>query len=88
MGGAFVSGRLAGRITGTKQIAIGYTLALAGGALSVMLHAFVDSPPIFLQQVLITVVAIGVQLMMPISRCACWTCFRTCAGLRRRCSRA
>jgi MFS transporter, DHA1 family, multidrug resistance protein len=66
MGGAFMSGRLAGRITGTKQISIGYTLALAGGALSVMLHGFVDSPPIFPQQVLIAVVAIGVQLMMPI----------------------
>jgi DHA1 family bicyclomycin/chloramphenicol resistance-like MFS transporter len=66
MGGAFLSGRLAGRIPGTKQIAIGYTLTLAGGVLSVMLQAFVDSPPIFPQQVLITVVAVGVQLMMPI----------------------
>jgi DHA1 family bicyclomycin/chloramphenicol resistance-like MFS transporter len=66
MGGAFVSGKLAGRIDGTRQVAIGYTLTLAGGALSVMLQAFVDSPPIFPQQVLITVVALGVQLMMPI----------------------
>jgi DHA1 family bicyclomycin/chloramphenicol resistance-like MFS transporter len=66
MGGAFLSGRLAGRLNGTKQIKIGYTLTLAGGVLSVMLHAFVDSPPIFPQQVLITVVALGVQLMMPI----------------------
>ena len=66
MSGAFLSGRLAGRIPGTKQIAIGYTLTLAGGVLSVMLQALVDSPPIFPQQVLITVVATGVQLMMPI----------------------
>ena len=66
MGGAFLSGRLAGRIPGTRQIKIGYTLTLAGGALSVMLQAFVNSPPIFAQQVLITVVALGVQLMMPI----------------------
>ena len=66
MGGAFLSGRLAGRVSGTKQIKIGYTLTLAGGVLSVMLQAFVDSPPIFPQQVLITVVAVGVQLMMPI----------------------
>ncbi len=64
--GAFLSGRLAGRMTGKNQISIGYTLTLAGGALSVMLHAFVNSPPIFAQQVLITVVALGVQLMMPI----------------------
>ena len=66
MGGAFLSGRLAGRIDNTRQIAIGYALALSGGALSVLLEAFVASPPILAQQVLITTVAIGVQLMMPI----------------------
>jgi DHA1 family bicyclomycin/chloramphenicol resistance-like MFS transporter len=66
MGGAFLSGKLAGRVEGTKQIKIGYTLTLAGGVLSVMLQAFVDSPAIFPQQVLITVMALGVQLMMPI----------------------
>ena len=66
MGGAFLSGKLAGRLNGTKQIKIGYTLTLAGGVLSVMLQLLVDSPPIFPQQVLITVVALGVQLMMPI----------------------
>ena len=66
MGGAFLSGRLAGRIDGTSQIKIGYTLTLAGGVLSVMLHAFLDSPPIFPQQVLIAMMALGVQIMMPI----------------------
>jgi DHA1 family bicyclomycin/chloramphenicol resistance-like MFS transporter len=66
MGGAFLSGKLAGRLNGTKQIKIGYTLTLAGGVLSVMLHLLVDSPPIFPQQVLITAMALGVQLMMPI----------------------
>jgi len=66
MGGAFLSGRLAGRLTGTKQIKIGYTLTLAGGVLSVMLQTLWDSPPIFPQQVLITMMALGVQLMMPI----------------------
>ncbi len=66
MGGAFLSGRLAGRIPGKKQISIGYTVTLAGGALSVMLHALMEAPPVFVQQVLITVVATGVQLMMPI----------------------
>ena len=66
MAGAFLSGRLAGRLNGTTQIKIGYTLTLAGGVLSVMLHALVESPPILPQQVLITVVALGVQLMMPI----------------------
>jgi len=66
MGGAFLSGRLAERLSGTRQIKIGYTLTLAGGVLSVMLQALVDSPPILPQQVLITVMALGVQLMMPI----------------------
>ena len=66
MGGAFLSGRLAGRIPGTRQIAIGYAITLSGGALTVLLQALVDSPPVFAQQVLITVVALGVQLMMPI----------------------
>jgi DHA1 family bicyclomycin/chloramphenicol resistance-like MFS transporter len=66
MGGAFLSGRLAGRIDNTRQIAIGYTLTLVGGVLAVLLQAFVDSPPLLPQQALITVVAVGVQLMMPI----------------------
>lgn len=64
--GAWLSGRLAGRIPGRKQIAIGYTLALTGGGLTVLLHTFVESPPVFPQQVLITLIATGVQLMMPI----------------------
>jgi DHA1 family bicyclomycin/chloramphenicol resistance-like MFS transporter len=66
MGGGFLSGRLAGRLDGKRQIAIGYALTLAGGVLSVLLHAVLDNAPILAQQVLITVVAVGVQLMMPI----------------------
>jgi MFS transporter, DHA1 family, multidrug resistance protein len=66
MGGAFLSGQLAGKLDGTRQIAIGYTIALGGGVLLVALHAFSESPPFFPQQVLIATVAIGVQLMMPI----------------------
>ena len=66
LGGAFLSGKLAGRISGGKQIAIGYTLALSGAGLSVLLHATMKEPPVFPQQVLITVLATGVQLMMPI----------------------
>jgi len=64
--GSFISGRLAGRLTGGRQIAIGYTLTLSGAATLVMTHAFLNSPPILLQQVLIVVVGTGVQLMMPI----------------------
>jgi DHA1 family bicyclomycin/chloramphenicol resistance-like MFS transporter len=66
VGGGWLSGRLAGRLPGGRQIAIGYTLALSGASLTVLLHATMDAPPIFPQQVLITVIATGVQLMMPI----------------------
>lgn len=66
MGGAWLSGRLAGRTPGRRQLALGYVLALAGPGLSVMLHLFVNEPPIFPQQVLIGVTALGVQLMVPI----------------------
>jgi DHA1 family bicyclomycin/chloramphenicol resistance-like MFS transporter len=66
MGGAWLSGRLAGKMPGAKQIKIGYTLALSGSGLSVLLHVLVAEPPLFLQQVLITTLATGVQMMMPI----------------------
>lgn len=66
LGGAFLSGRLAGHVRGGKQIAIGYALALTGTTVTVLLHAFVSEPPILLQQALITMLATGVQLMMPI----------------------
>ncbi len=64
--GAWLSGRLAGRLPGHRQIGIGYALALTGGVLTVSLHALLDSPPVFPQQVFITMIATGVQLMMPI----------------------
>jgi len=66
VGGAFLSGRLAGRISNTRQIAIGYTLALAGGLMSVLLNLLIHAPPVLPQQALIAVIALGVQLMMPI----------------------
>jgi len=66
LGGAWLSGRLAGKIPGSKQIKIGYALALSGSGLSVLLHAVAAEPPLFVQQVLITTLATGVQMMMPI----------------------
>ncbi len=65
LGGAFLSGQLAGRVTGRRQIAVGYAVTLTGGTLTVALHA-ITTPPILVQQVLITLIATGVQLMMPI----------------------
>jgi DHA1 family bicyclomycin/chloramphenicol resistance-like MFS transporter len=66
IGGAWISGRLAGRMTGGRQIAYGYTLTLSGALLMVLLHWLVREPPVLVQQVLITAVATGVQMMMPI----------------------
>src|SRR5262249_14945561 len=65
LGGAYISGRLAGRLSGRRQISIGYTLALLGAGLTVLLHA-TTTPPVLVQQVLITMIATGVQVMMPI----------------------
>jgi DHA1 family bicyclomycin/chloramphenicol resistance-like MFS transporter len=66
LGGAWLSGRLAGRIPGSQQIGIGYTLALTGSVAAVLLHATMTEPPVFPQQFCITVIATGVQMMMPI----------------------
>ncbi len=65
-GGAWISGRLAGRIPADRQVALGFTLAIAGTSLSVMLHGVFDAPPIVAQQVLIAVIATGVQVVIPI----------------------
>jgi MFS transporter, DHA1 family, multidrug resistance protein len=65
LGGAWLSGRLAGRIPGRRQIAIGYALSLSGSGLTVLLHATI-TPPVLIQQILIAVIATGIQLMMPI----------------------
>ncbi|HVY81036.1 MAG TPA: multidrug effflux MFS transporter [Steroidobacteraceae bacterium] len=66
LGGAWLSGRLAGRIPGGRQIAIGYALTLSGGLVTVLLHASLAEPPVFPQQLCITLIATGVQMMMPI----------------------
>jgi MFS transporter, DHA1 family, multidrug resistance protein len=65
-GGAWLSGHLAGRVGGTRQVALGYAITLSGAGLSVLIHLFLPSPPIFPQQVLIAVIALGVQLILPI----------------------
>lgn len=66
VGGAYASGRLAGRIPGTRQIVIGYAITIGAVFLSVMLHGFIQPPPILAQQVLITLAAAGVQLVIPV----------------------
>jgi DHA1 family bicyclomycin/chloramphenicol resistance-like MFS transporter len=65
VGGAFLSGRLAGRIPGDRQIAYGFGATVGGVAIAVALHSLM-SPPILVQQVLITMAAGGVQLVIPV----------------------
>jgi len=66
VGGAFLSGRLAGRIPGDRQIAFGFGATIAGVSVSVALHALIDSPPLLIQQALIAMAAGGVQLVIPV----------------------
>jgi MFS transporter, DHA1 family, multidrug resistance protein len=63
--GAFISGRMAGRFTSKKQLKLGLSVGLAGAFLGALLHAFVSSPPIFAQQILLAVCAVGVQICGP-----------------------
>jgi DHA1 family bicyclomycin/chloramphenicol resistance-like MFS transporter len=62
---AFISGRMAGRITYAQQSHLGFILALGGSALMTLLCAVLDAPPVLAQQLLITVIAFGVQLASP-----------------------
>lgn len=62
---AFISGRLAGRITYAQQSNLGFILAMTGSGLMLALQALFTAPPILLQQVIIAVIAFGVQLAGP-----------------------
>ena len=64
--GAWISGRLAGRLRGSTQAEIGFVLALAAAALLLTLLALVREPPIPLQQGLLASLALGVQLVSPV----------------------
>jgi DHA1 family bicyclomycin/chloramphenicol resistance-like MFS transporter len=63
--GAWISGRMAGRIPTVRQTGLGFTLALSGSILTTIVHALMASPPLLLQQVLLTVIAVGVQMVGP-----------------------
>jgi len=64
--GAFLSGRLAGRIPPERQANIGYTSLLVVTALMLLLQTTLPRPPILAQQVLLAATAVGLQLMFPI----------------------
>ena len=62
---AFISGRMAGRFTYAQQSRLGFMLAMSGSALMTLLCATVDAPPIIAQQLIIAIIAFGVQLAGP-----------------------
>jgi MFS transporter, DHA1 family, multidrug resistance protein len=64
--GAWISGKMAGRVRGTTQAEIGFVTALVGAALMLAMQAFVADPSIHLQQVLLATIALGVQLVSPV----------------------
>jgi DHA1 family bicyclomycin/chloramphenicol resistance-like MFS transporter len=64
--GAWISGRMAGRLPGSRQIQVGFSVSLPAGAVTVLLHALVNEPPLLVQQLLLTLMAIGVQLVGPV----------------------
>jgi MFS transporter, DHA1 family, multidrug resistance protein len=62
---AFISGRMAGRITYAQQSHLGFILAMTGSGLMTLLHAVFSAPPILVQQIILSVIAFGAQLASP-----------------------
>jgi MFS transporter, DHA1 family, multidrug resistance protein len=62
---AFLSGRMAGRFTYAQQSHLGFMLALGGSGLMALLLAVFAAPPILIQQLIIALIAFGVQLAGP-----------------------
>jgi DHA1 family bicyclomycin/chloramphenicol resistance-like MFS transporter len=62
---AYLSGRMAGRITYAQQSHLGFILAMTGSGLMTLLHALFRAPPILVQQVILAVIAFGAQLASP-----------------------
>jgi DHA1 family bicyclomycin/chloramphenicol resistance-like MFS transporter len=63
--GAWISGQMAGRVASNRQARLGFVVSLIGCTLMVLLHAWVVVPPIWTQQPLLVVMAVGVQLVAP-----------------------
>jgi DHA1 family bicyclomycin/chloramphenicol resistance-like MFS transporter len=62
---AIISGHMAGRFTYAQQSRLGFMLALGGSGLMTVLWAVSDAPSLLIQQLIIAVVAFGVQLAGP-----------------------
>jgi len=65
--GALLSGRMAGRLSQSRQVALGFATTIGTSGLAAVLHATLDAPPpIPLQQLLLVTSSIGVQLVFPV----------------------
>jgi len=65
--GALLSGRMAGRLSQSRQVALGFATTIGTSGLAALLHATLASPPpIPLQQLLLATSSIGVQLVFPV----------------------
>jgi DHA1 family bicyclomycin/chloramphenicol resistance-like MFS transporter len=64
--GAWISGRMAGRVTARRQCQWGFAFSVTGSGLTVALHAVFAAPPIPVQQCLLVVIALGAQMVSPI----------------------
>jgi DHA1 family bicyclomycin/chloramphenicol resistance-like MFS transporter len=64
--GAVASGRMAGRLPPSRQANYGYTVLLAATGAMLGLQLLVDHPPVLAQQLLLTSMAFGLQLLFPI----------------------
>jgi DHA1 family bicyclomycin/chloramphenicol resistance-like MFS transporter len=63
--GAWISGRMAGRIPLSRQARMGFSVSLAGSTLTLALNVLSAEPPLPIQQMLLLVMAVGVQLVSP-----------------------
>ncbi|SDM48727.1 MFS transporter, DHA1 family, bicyclomycin/chloramphenicol resistance protein [Oryzisolibacter propanilivorax] len=66
MGGAWFSGRLAGRIAPKRQIRHGFVIMLAMGLLNLALNLVFGTPPLLLAMLPIAVFSFGWALMVPV----------------------
>lgn len=63
--GAFVSGRIAGRVPAQSQLYAGFVVAMLASLAGALLHALHPAPPIPLQQLVMFCTSMGVQLVFP-----------------------
>jgi len=62
---AFVSGRMAGRFTYAQQSRLGFMLAMSGSGLMILITAIFPAPALFIQQIILAIIAFGAQLAGP-----------------------